>query len=366
MRLVARVLLNDLGGAPKNDVKSLRNGVQYCRHHQNSLGTFSADTSQPAHKSHCARCFCQVTSFSPGKYGSQDGVASECSFRHKCRVPSSQLMSERNLSIEWHQSYKADPHRTGFLDLPLEIRDYIYSFALRVEGAIFMYSPNLYSNRRPIYKARIVRHGNAGPIEPQRLGRCIALSMLQTCKQLHAECSLVFYGENIYRLGPLNDIDTSVVYRQLVRHVVYIADADLRIYQTNLDEVNYGWTRRLWPSIISGGTATLERYPNLETMTITLTSPRYVHHRPWRPAFFAVYNKTRAQRIAYAVRWLKPRCPLQNERLRDCLRVEMHTPPWEALSKEDFKNSWFADAVEEDDWDFAEFAEAFRVVKSLK
>jgi len=44
----------------------------------------------------------------------------------------------------------------------------------------------------------------------------------------------------------------------------------------------------------------------------------------------------------------------------------MHTPPWEALRKEDFKDSWFADAVEEDDWEFAEFAEAFRVVKSLK
>jgi hypothetical protein len=225
-----------------------------------------------------------------------------------------------------------------------------------------MYSPNLYSNRRPIYKARVVRHRNEGPIEPRHLGKVIVMSMMQTCKQLHAECSPVLYGENIFRIGPLNDMETSLMYRQLVRHVVYMADADSRIYKNNLDEVNYGWTRRLWPSIISGGTTTLERYPNLETLTITLTSPSY--GQAWRPAFFAVYNKTKEQRIAYAVRWLKPRCPLLNERLRECLGVELHTP-FTALKKEDFEGSRFALEGMEDEWDCEEFAEAFRVVKGI-
>jgi hypothetical protein len=273
-------------------------------------------------------------------------------------------MSQPHPSLEWHQSYKESPHKPGFLDLPREIRDYVYEYAFCVQGAIFMYSPNLYSNRRPTYKARIVRQGTKGPIEPRHLGKIIPLSLMRTCKQLHAECSPVLYGQNIYRIGPLNDLETSLTYRQLVRHIVYMADADPRIYKANLDEVNYGWTRRFWPSIISGGTTTLERYPNLETLTITLTSPLY--GQAWRPSFFAVYNKTKEHRIALAVNWLKPRCPLSNERLRKCLKLELHMP-FTALSKEDFKGSRFAlDEDEEDEWDCTEFAEAFQVMKGIE
>jgi hypothetical protein len=225
-----------------------------------------------------------------------------------------------------------------------------------------MYSPNPYSNRRPTYKARIVRLRNKGPIEPRPLGRAIALSLLITCRQVHAECSPVLYSGNVFRVGPLNDMETSLVYRQLVHHVIFIADADSRLYKTNLDEVNYGWKRRFWPSIVTGGAETLKRYPNLETLTVILTSPSY--GQVWRPAFFAVQNKTKEQRISLAVRWLQTRCPLENERLRGCLRVE-GTPPAH-LSQEDLKGSIFSpDENEEKDWDYTEFAEAFNTVMNL-
>ncbi|KAL5119990.1 hypothetical protein ACEQ8H_002088 [Pleosporales sp. CAS-2024a] len=265
--------------------------------------------------------------------------------------------------MESQQSHKASPSRISFLDLPLELRDHIYTSALLVHGAIFMYSPNHWTARLSTvqYKARIVRHKHRGPIEPQHLGPSVALSLLRTCKQVHSESSPIFYGKNIFRIGPLNDLEAALVYRQLVRHVVYMADADFRIYKSNLDEVNYGWTRRLWPSIVSGGTATLERYPNLKTLTVTLTSPTYGHE--WRPAFFAVYGKTKEQRIALAVNWLQPRCPLVSERLRGVLKVELHVP-FGKMERDEFKGSKFA--VEDDGeyyWDCEEFAEAFGVMK---
>jgi hypothetical protein len=225
-----------------------------------------------------------------------------------------------------------------------------------------MYSPNPYSNRRPTYKARIVRLRNKGPAEPQRLGRAIALSLLTTCRQLHAECSPVLYGGNVFRIGPSNDIETSLVYRQLVQHIIFIADVDLRLYKTNLDEVNYGWKRRLWPSIVNGGAGTLARYPNIETLTVILASPNY--GQPWRPAFFAVRTKTKEQRISLAVQWLQTRCPLENERLRACLRMEVNPPV--LYSKHEFIGSKFApDEDDESDWDCTEFAEAFKIVMNL-
>lgn len=224
-----------------------------------------------------------------------------------------------------------------------------------------MYSPNPYNNRRPTYKARVVRHGNKGPVEPLHLGRLIPLSLILTCRQMHSECAPVLYRDNLYRVGPLNPLETSLVYRQLVKHVVYMADADPRLYKADLDEVNYAWKRRFWPSIVHGGARTLERFPNIETLTVTLTSPR---GRMWRPAFFAVDNKTTQQRIALAVGWMHPRCPVDNERLRACLRLELN--PSARISKDEYKGSTFApEDSDEEDRACAEFAEAFKIVMSL-
>ncbi|OAL05527.1 hypothetical protein IQ06DRAFT_69387 [Phaeosphaeriaceae sp. SRC1lsM3a] len=271
------------------------------------------------------------------------------------------MSSQLGPSLEWVQSAKDNPNKLSFLDLPRELRDDVISYAFRVQGAIFMYSPNPYNNRRLTYKARVVRHGNKGPIEPLHLGRLIPLPLMFTCRQMHAECSPVLYRDNVYRVGPLNPLETSLVYRQLIKHVVYMADADPRLYGAHLDEVNYAWKRRFWPSVVSGGAKTLEQYPNIETLTVMLTSPG---GQMWRPAFFAVDNKTKQQRIALAVGWMHPRCPLNNERLRACLRLELN--PSARFFRDEYKGSRFApEESDDEEWACAEFAEAFRVVMSL-
>lgn len=254
----------------------------------------------------------------------------------------------------------------GFLDLPRELRDYVYGFAFRVHGAIFIYSPNPYAIR-PVAKAMIVRHEGRGPFEPQPLGNIIPMKLMQTCRQLHAECSAVLYGENVFRIWFLSDTELTLAYRQLVRNVILTAEVDHRVFGTALEEVSYGWKRRFWPTIISNGINMLERFPGLETLTFPLKPPR--HGEIWRPAFFAVENKTRAQRVALAANWMKPRCPLENERLRACLQLELVPPSGSSkVAKDDYKGSRFApeeDEDEEQEWDCTEFRDAFELMKTL-
>ncbi|KAH8725819.1 hypothetical protein GQ44DRAFT_706574 [Phaeosphaeriaceae sp. PMI808] len=262
-------------------------------------------------------------------------------------------------SMEWMQSCKENPTRIGFLDLPRELRDFIYSSAFRVQGAIFIYSPNPYS-LRPTTKAMIVRHGNEGPVEPQHLGNSIPLSMMRACRQLHAECSPVLYGGNVFRVWLLSDTaDLAMRYRELVRHLMFTIEADNRIFKPDLDEVSYGWTRRFWPSIMENSMKLLQRYPSLETLTVPLTPPSY--GVAWRPAFFAVKFKTRAQRVALAAQWLKPRCPWKDEKLHACLMLRLP-----AVSNEDLKESnWDSNEVDATCWDSSEFEDAFQLMKSF-
>lgn len=89
----------------------------------------------------------------------------------------------------------------------------------------------------------------------------------------------------------------------------------------------------------------------------------------WCPAFFAVANKTRGQRRELAVRWLRPRCGLENERLRGCLRVEI-SPPVRKEEDDDEEDEvggerGEVEEGEEEQWDEREFAEAFREVMDL-
>jgi len=261
------------------------------------------------------------------------------------------------VSLEWVQSYKQNPSKASFLDLPRELRDYIYSFAFQVSGAILVYSTNPY-RARPDTKAMIVRHGNEGPIKPQKLGNAFPLSIIRTCKQLHAECSPVLYGQNVFRVWFLHTRDLSPKYRQLVRHLMFTTCADNRIYSPDLDEVDHVWKRRFWPTIRTAGVKLLEDFPNLETLTF---DPHPPSRSGWRPAFFAVENKTKEQRIALAAQWLRTRCPIDNDRLRACLQLEFASTP--GIPKEDFQGSRFAPDEDDDCWDHTEFAEAFRLMK---
>jgi hypothetical protein len=207
-----------------------------------------------------------------------------------------------------------------------------------------------------------VRHQNTGPIEPQALGNLIAIAMMRTCQQLHSEGSAVLYGQNVFRIWFLSKITLPPIYRQLVHHVTFTTEADYRIFVADLDTVSYWWKHRFWPTIINDGKELLDSFPCIETITVPV--------KPlgtdvgWKPAFFAVENKTTEQRVALAAAWMEARCPFESERLRKCLRVEL-VPPAGNVSKQVSEGSCFApdDDNDEKEWDYSEFADAFEMMR---
>lgn len=249
----------------------------------------------------------------------------------------------------------------GFLDLPRELRDQIYQYAFRARGAIFMYSPNPYVDQ-PLAKAMIVRYKDEGPIEPCAIAAMIPMALLKTCRQVHAEGSAVLYGDNIFRIWFLSDNELGLPYRLQVRHVIFTAEIDHRIFGHDLEEVGYWWKRRFWPSVTKNGQNMLDRFPQLATLTLPLKPPR--HGEVWRPAFMNARHKTRDQRIALAASWMKLRCPWEHEALRRCLRLDIESLPPSKLSKEEYEGSRFAPDEDDDtSWDSSEFTEAFQLMK---
>lgn len=262
--------------------------------------------------------------------------------------------------MEWHQSYKASPQQVGFLDLPRELRDYVYGFAFRVNGAILIYSPNPYA-MRPTTKAMLIRHKGEGPVEPQPLGNVIPMALPRACRQLHAECSAILYGANAFCIWFLSDTVLKLGYRQLVRHMIFTAEVDHRIFGIDLDEVSYWWKRRFWPTLVQNGISKLESFSSLETLTLPIKPPRY--GASWKPAFFAVENKTREQRISLAANWMRARCPFEDGRLRECLQIELEPPS--GLSKDEYEGSRFTPDEDDKEWDEKEFVDAFELMKTL-
>ncbi len=261
----------------------------------------------------------------------------------------------------------------GFLDLPREIRDLVYAFAFRVDGAIFLYSPNPYV-LTAITKAKVVRYKDHGPPEPKPVRRFMPSALLRSCRQMHAEASPVLYGANIFRIWYLGDAEMRS-YRHLLRHVVFTSDLDHRIFGRGLEEVAYGWRRRFWPTLIQNALEMLERFPGLETLTFPIEPPFRKEGEEWRPAFFNVSHKTREQRVALAANWLRYKCPIENERLRKVLLVEVvprTRAPKKKVEKEEYVGSRFEPEDDEEEqneedegWDCTEFAEAFKLTKSL-
>ncbi|KAF2706029.1 hypothetical protein K504DRAFT_414171 [Pleomassaria siparia CBS 279.74] len=256
---------------------------------------------------------------------------------------------------QWVQSYKENPTRVGFLDLPAELREYIYDFAFRVQGTIFVYSDH--RSRWPIMKGKIVKNKNEGPLEPRSVESSVPIALLRSCRQVHAESCGVLYGNNTYQLWMSHDPFTPF-YQSLVRHLVFMTDTDHRIYGDDLETVGYWWRKRGWPDVIEKSTRLLQRFPGLESLTMPIQLNRY--GRTWRPAFLSSDQKTREQRVAYAASWLAIKCPWEDERLRKLLHLEIM--PASGLSKEAFEGSRFAP---EDKWDWTEFADAFERMKSM-
>jgi hypothetical protein len=262
------------------------------------------------------------------------------------------------VSTDWTQSYKEHEHRVGFLDLPRELRDHVYRYAFCVPGAIFVYSLPYRAEPTPI--AKLVRYRNEGPSEPQALGNVLAIGLLRTCRQLHSEGSMVLYGTNMFRVWFLSETNLAPVYCRLVRHITFTTEADYRIFNVELDTVSYWWKRRFWPTIVDNATKLLTRFPCIETMTVPVKP--LVTQSSWKPAFFAVENKTVEQRIALAATWMGARCPFGSEQLRKCLRLEL-VPPAGVISKQEFQGSRLAPDEDEEEWDYTEFADAFEMMK---
>ncbi|KAL1797932.1 hypothetical protein ACET3X_004538 [Alternaria dauci] len=241
--------------------------------------------------------------------------------------------------LTWAPSYKEEDSRVSFLDLPRELRDLVYEFAFRVPGAILVYSRDPFAVR-PVARAMNIRHGGDGPIEPQPLSTGqIPVALWRTCRQLRAESSPVFYGMNVLSFWALGNINVGLANMCLVKHV--LTEASPRgIFDKSLEH------------------AILEEFPNLETLTFSLKPPRAT---TFKPAFFAVTNKTREQRVGLVATWMGQRSWWEDERMRQILHLEMVPSP--GLTKDEYEGSRFV-PDDEDIWDCTEFTDAFEQMKN--
>ncbi|KAH9877954.1 hypothetical protein J1614_003171 [Plenodomus biglobosus] len=262
------------------------------------------------------------------------------------------------------QSYKATNSQLSFLDLPRELRDMVYHHAFRIDGAIFIYSPNSYFGYTAA-KAMIVRHRDEGPVEPTPLGNRIPIALLRACRQLHSECSQVLYGVNVFRTWSLGDEMLSLTYRELVRHVILTAEVDPRIFGSDLEDVRHAWTQRFWPSVMQNGKHMVDRFPRLQTMALSLKPSR--RGMSWRFAFISTRRMTREQRVALAAEWLIPMCAWDDRRVRDCLQLSLVANG--VIRLHEYEGSLFAPEADDggqDTWDHTEFADAFLLMKRLR
>ena len=248
----------------------------------------------------------------------------------------------------------------GFLDLPREIRDLCYELAFQVSGTIFIYSSD-FKAYRPRLRGRIVEYSSGSLLQPERINKCIPIGFIKTCRQMHAECTAVLYSRNSFRLY-MDNADFAAPYRPLIRHVTFTLEAGRGIYSHNPEVMCYWWRRVFWPNVIDTSTKILHNYPNLQRLTLPIKSNDPSHI--WRPAFFSFGHITKEQRTAQAAQWLRLNCPINNDRLRQVLRLEIQQSA-SFLKMMNKTNESFRLLEEEDEdyWDGSELAQAWE--KSL-
>lgn len=267
------------------------------------------------------------------------------------------MTGQPDLSIAWSQSHKLDTAKTSFLDLPRELRDLIYGHIFHVPGAISIYKEELFSTT---FKAQNVRYRNHGPAETQSLFQTsLYTALLRSCRQLHAEACPVFYSDNIFRIEQLAEgtYNLALPYRLLVRRVVVA-----NFYHGGMPDLDHldHWTCRLWPEVLVQSGKLLNRFPNIESLTV----PIRVGSRKtdWMPACFKLGGKTAEARVELAASWMLGRSPLRDEKLRDCLHLELEAPRGK-IWREEYAGSRFA--PDENEWDYEEFEDAFELMKVL-
>ncbi|KAF3037245.1 hypothetical protein E8E12_006589 [Didymella heteroderae] len=269
-------------------------------------------------------------------------------------------MAELELSTVWSRSYKDDPSRISLLDLPRELRDIIYAYAFHVTGAIFIYNTDPYQPQ-PKLRSKIVRYRGFGAADPIGVHEQVSIGLLRSCRQLHAECAPVLYGDNTFRIWLLGKANLTPTYRQLVRYSTLTTEAAYRIFNTrDLDTTSHGWRNRFWPAILDSGGKMLTQFPNVESITVPMKSG--AESSTWRPAFFDLGGRTADRRIELAAEWMLERTRFPDERLRDCLHLELEPSPG-SISREEYAGSRFA--PDEEEWDHTEFANAFELMKAL-
>ncbi|KAG9200574.1 hypothetical protein G6514_006916 [Epicoccum nigrum] len=289
------------------------------------------------------------------------------------------MTTQSDLSVAWSQSHKLDTAKISFLDLPRELRDLIYAYTFHVPGAIFLDQSVDIVRSGPLRtspvtldvrsKAMNVRYRNHGPAETQSLSQAgVTTALLRSCRQVHSEACPVFYSDNIFRivLLPEGAHNLALPYRLLVRRVVihdtFVAsNTGHRVFGSpHLHAASYVWKLWFWPRVSVQSGKMLDQFPNMESFTV----PVKVAERDadWVPVYFKLGGKTAEERVERAAQWMLERSPLGDERLRDCLHLELEAPPGK-IWKEEYAGSRFA--PDEEEWDYKEFEDAFELMKTL-
>ncbi|OCK74729.1 hypothetical protein K432DRAFT_447132 [Lepidopterella palustris CBS 459.81] len=258
--------------------------------------------------------------------------------------------------LVWRQSRKAVDDKLSFLDLPREIRDIIYELLYRVPGVIFIHSKPTQFFRHVIC-AKNIRGKRDGPIEPIPLGVIISTALMRTCRQIHAECSPILYGNNDFQVYNSYMQLASVTYRPLVRHITHMGYHDARLLVNDPFRVSHVWKALFWPYVLQNVSIILTLYPKVRDIRFQIYAPLGGGHI-WKPPFVNFQNTTPEERINMASNWLLHRCPFGSERHRECLHLEFAPPPLGSHSQ--------ADIPQIAGWDISEFAIAFDRMKLIQ